>query len=151
MREPVLILSDLHLGHKGSLIDDVAALRPLLEGAGTLVLNGDTWQELAKDFRVDGERLWADLLQMCEQMGIDVIALPGNHDPGNFTGNGARGFAELAGGKIVITHGDCVFAEGRRGVEWPSRSTSNGWSCGRGVRRKRSMIDWRWVEKLRDC
>lgn len=112
MREPVLILSDLHLGHKGSLIDDASALRPLIEGAGTLLLNGDTWQELAKEFREDGERLWADLLRLCEQMGVDVVALPGNHDPGNFTGDGARGYAELAGGKIVVTHGDCVFAEG---------------------------------------
>ena len=108
MREPVLILSDLHLGHKGSLIDDVAALRPLIEGAGTLLLNGDTWQELAREFRADGERLWIELQHMCTQMGIDVMALPGNHDPGN----GDCGYVELAGGKIVITHGDCVFAEG---------------------------------------
>lgn len=108
MRQPVLILSDLHLGHKGSLVDDVSALRPLIEGSGTLLLNGDTWQELAREFRADGERLWTELQQMCAQMGIDVMALPGNHDPGN----GDCGYVELASGKIVITHGDCVFAEG---------------------------------------
>ena len=51
MKEPVRILSDLHLGHKVSRIERVAALRPLIAGAGTVVFNGDTWQELALPFR----------------------------------------------------------------------------------------------------
>jgi UDP-2,3-diacylglucosamine pyrophosphatase LpxH len=107
MKEPVLILSDLHLGHKASSIDDVSALEPLLRGAGTLLLNGDTWQELAREFRDDGQRLWKDLQSLCRRMEIDIIALPGNHDPGNRDAD----YIALADGKIIIMHGDTVFPE----------------------------------------
>lgn len=107
MREPVLILSDLHLGHKASSLDDVAALEPLLRGAGTLVLNGDTWQELAREYRDAGQRLWSELQALCQRLNIDIIALPGNHDPSN----GDQNYISLAEGKIIIMHGDCVFPE----------------------------------------
>jgi predicted phosphodiesterase len=107
MKEPVLILSDLHLGHKASSLDDIAALAPLLQGAGTLILNGDTWQELALEFRDDGARMWRELQELCGKMDIDLICLPGNHDPGN----GQENHVALAQGKIIITHGDAVFPE----------------------------------------
>lgn len=107
MKEPVLILSDLHLGHKASSLDDVSALEPLLRGAATLVLNGDTWQELAREFRDDGLRLWRDLQALCQRLGIEIISLPGNHDPGNRDAD----FITLAAGKIVVMHGDTVFPE----------------------------------------
>ena len=61
MKQPVLILSDLHLGHSASVIDDITALEPLIAGAGTLIINGDAWQELANDFRVVGKKLLVDL------------------------------------------------------------------------------------------
>ena len=51
MNEPVRILSDLHLGHRVSRIERTSALRPLIAGAGTVIFNGDTWQELAEPFR----------------------------------------------------------------------------------------------------
>lgn len=108
MRQPVLILSDLHLGHKGSLLDDVSMLEPMLQGIGTLLLNGDTWQELAKEFRDVGETLLTDLRERCRALDVDLIMLPGNHDPGS----GSVGYATLAGGRIAVTHGDCVYAEG---------------------------------------
>jgi predicted phosphodiesterase len=107
MKHPVLILSDLHLGHKASVLDDVATLEPLLRGAGTLVLNGDTWQELAHEFYDDALRLWRELQALCQRLEIDIISLPGNHDPGNRD----RDFLALAEGKIIIMHGDTVFPE----------------------------------------
>lgn len=107
MKHPVLILSDLHLGHKASVLDDVAGLEPVLKGAGTLVLNGDTWQELAREFYDDAVRLWRDLQALCQRLEIDIISLPGNHDPGNRD----RDFLALAEGKIIIMHGDAVFPE----------------------------------------
>ncbi|MFM2171013.1 MAG: hypothetical protein RI957_1242, partial [Verrucomicrobiota bacterium] len=107
MKQPVLILSDLHLGHKASVLDDVAALEPLLAGAGTLVLNGDTWQQLARDFYDDGLRLWGELQALCERLGIDIISLPGNHDPDQRD----RDHLSLADGKIIVMHGDAVFPE----------------------------------------
>ena len=108
MKEPILILSDLHLGHKASVLDDVSMLEPLLEGIGTLLLNGDTWQELAKEFREDGKKLLDALQRACCAHQVDLVLLPGNHDPNS----GAVGYATLAEGRIVVTHGDCVYPEG---------------------------------------
>jgi predicted phosphodiesterase len=107
MKQPVLILSDLHLGHKASVLDDIAALEPLLADIGTLILNGDTWQELAREFYDDGQRLWRELQALCEQRGIDIISLPGNHDPGQHD----QDYLALAEGKIIVMHGDAVFPE----------------------------------------
>ena len=108
LNEPVLILSDLHLGHPASRIDDVQSLRPLIQGAGTVVFNGDTWQELAKDFRPRSEQMLAELKALCADLGAGTIFLSGNHDPG-WPG---RGWLELAHGKIIVTHGDAVMWAG---------------------------------------
>ena len=104
MKEPVLILSDLHLGHSASRIKSAEQLRPLLEGAGTVVFNGDTFQELSKDFRPRSEVLLEGLRKLCSELGAEPVFLPGNHDPG-WEG---QGWLELAEGKVIITHGDAV-------------------------------------------
>ncbi|MGE9271037.1 MAG: metallophosphoesterase [Verrucomicrobiales bacterium] len=108
MKEPVLILSDLHLGHSTSRIECVDELRPLIEGAGTVVFNGDTWQELADVFRPRAERLLTDLRRLCAELGVEPVFLSGNHDPG-WSGSG---WWECAGGKVVVTHGDAVLWAG---------------------------------------
>lgn len=108
MREPVRILSDLHLGHAASRIDEVEGLRPLVAGAGTLVFNGDTWQELAAACRPRAGLLLADLRELCREEGVEPVFLSGNHDPG-WPG---KGWLELAGGKVVVTHGDAVLWAG---------------------------------------
>lgn len=104
MNEPVRILSDLHLGHKVSRIGGVESLRPLIAGAGTVIFNGDTWQELAEPWRVRSQAMLEALRAMCADEGVEAIFLSGNHDPG-WPG---RGWAELAGGRIVVTHGDAL-------------------------------------------
>lgn len=104
MREPVRVLSDLHLGHQLSRITKVGVLRPLVAGAGTVIFNGDTWQELAQPFRERAAAMLAELRCLCAEEGAEPVFLPGNHDPG-WTG---MGWAELAGGRIVITHGDAL-------------------------------------------
>lgn len=108
MNEPVRILSDLHLGHRVSRIGRVEALRPLIAGAGTVVFNGDTWQELDEPFREAGAAMVAQLRAMCADEGVEAVFLPGNHDPGA-AGNG---WVSLAGGRIVVTHGDTLFPDG---------------------------------------
>jgi predicted phosphodiesterase len=107
MNEPVRVLSDLHLGHKISRIDDVSALQPLIAGAGTVIFNGDTWQELARAFLPRSTQMLQQLLELCCAEGVNAIFLSGNHDP---SWQGA-GFLELAAGKIVITHGDALLAD----------------------------------------
>lgn len=108
MKEPVRILSDLHLGHRVSRIASVESLRPLVAGAATVVFNGDTWQELAKLFRENSATMLEELRRLCAAEGAEPVFLSGNHDPG-WPG---AGWAQLAGGKILITHGDTLFAEG---------------------------------------
>lgn len=108
MNEPVRILSDLHLGHRVSRIEGVASLRPLIAGAGTILFNGDTWQELAAPFRECSRRMLDELTALCREEGAEPVFLSGNHDPG-WPGTG---WLELAGGKIVITHGDALFFDG---------------------------------------
>jgi predicted phosphodiesterase len=104
MREPVLILSDLHLGHPASKVERAEQLRSVLEGSGTVVFNGDTFQELAREFRPRSKVLLKDLQSLCAELGAEVLLLPGNHDPGLE----GQGWLELADGRVVITHGDAV-------------------------------------------
>lgn len=108
MKEPVRVLSDLHLGHRISRISEVEALRPLVAGAGTVVFNGDTWQELADSLRERSAVMLEDLRGMCEEEGVEAVFLPGNHDPG-WDGDG---WVELAGGRVVVTHGDSLYFDG---------------------------------------
>jgi len=104
----VRILSDLHLGHKLSRVAEVAALRPLIEGVDVVVFNGDTWQELAKAFRPLAERQLSELRALCADAGAEPVFLSGNHDPG-WPGDG---WLALAGGRMVVTHGDALLPDG---------------------------------------
>jgi predicted phosphodiesterase len=108
MNEPVRILSDLHLGHKVSRIERVSALRPFIAGAGTVVFNGDTWQELAQPFRERSAVMLEELKELCAVEGAATVFLSGNHDPGWL----GPGWIELAGGRIIVTHGDALLFEG---------------------------------------
>ncbi|WP_193214399.1 metallophosphoesterase [Luteolibacter marinus] len=108
MKLPVRILSDLHLGHRVSRISDVESLRPLVSGVGTVIFNGDTWQELARPFRERSAAMLEELKAICAAEGTEVVFLSGNHDPG-WPG---PGWAELAAGRILVTHGDALFSDG---------------------------------------
>jgi predicted phosphodiesterase len=108
VNEPVRVFSDLHLGHKVSRIREVSALRPLISGAGTVIFNGDTWQELARQFYTRSAAMLEELTSLCRAEGAEAIFLSGNHDPG-WPG---RGWVELAGGRIVISHGDGLLFDG---------------------------------------
>lgn len=108
MNEPVRVLSDLHLGHKICRIEQVSALRPLIAGAGTVIFNGDTWQELARPFLERSTAMLEELKSLCREEGAEAVFLSGNHDPG-WPG---PGWVELAGGRIVVTHGDALLFDG---------------------------------------
>ena len=111
MRLPVRIFSDLHLGHKASRIRDVESLGPLFQGAGTVVFNGDTWEEIADPWKERSLTMLEELKRMLEREGCEGIFLRGNHDPG-WDGSG---WFELAGGKIIVTHGDALL---RKSSPW---------------------------------
>jgi predicted phosphodiesterase len=111
MRLPLRILSDLHLGHKASRIVDVERLRPLFHGAGTVIFNGDTWEELGGPWRDKSAEMLGELRRILAEEDRDAVFIPGNHDPG-WEGSG---YVELAEGRIVVTHGDALL---RSGAPW---------------------------------
>lgn len=117
-RLPLRILSDLHLGHQASRIDQVEKLRPLFRGAGTVLFNGDTWEELSPPWRDKSEEMLGQLRRVLHEEGCDSVFLPGNHDPG-WEG---VGYLELAEGRIVITHGDALL---RNGAPWKREMLAN--------------------------
>lgn len=106
-RCPIRIFSDLHLGHSASRIQDAEALRPLVAGAGTVVFNGDTWEELAEPWRQQSAKMLEDLKQILNEEGCEALFLRGNHDPG-WDGPAHLSLAE---GKILITHGDALLRD----------------------------------------
>ena len=108
MTLPIRILSDLHLGHRVSRIESSESLRPLIAGAGTVIFNGDTWQELARLFFERSAEMLKDLKRICAEEGVEPVFLSGNHDPG-WPG---PGWVELAGGRILVIHGDSLFDDG---------------------------------------
>jgi len=107
VREPIRIISDLHLGYSGSLLTDAAQMRPLLDGVGTLVFNGDT-AELRNEPRYpQGRREFVKLQELCAGAGVEAVFLNGNHDPVISTVN----HLDLADGAILVTHGDMLFTD----------------------------------------
>ena len=101
----IRILSDLHLAHPGSSIADVSQISALLEGASTLILNGDTSEERLKRVKADAERQVKELRAMCASAGVELVLLRGNHDP-----HGPElGSLDLCDGSVFVTHGDILF------------------------------------------
>ncbi|MEI7909773.1 MAG: metallophosphoesterase [Verrucomicrobiota bacterium] len=108
LSEPVRIISDLHLAHRVSRIARVAALRPLVAGAATIIFNGDTTEELTRSAAARSAEMLEELQCLCAEEGSTAVFLSGNHDPG-WPG---PGWVELAGGRIIVTHGDAVLVDG---------------------------------------
>jgi predicted phosphodiesterase len=102
--EPIVVLSDLHLGHAASLIGDLEALSDLWHGAGTVIFNGDTVDLDVGESKRDTRKRISKLLQLVRRAGARPILLAGNHDPSLVTTRAI----ELNGGEVVITHGDCL-------------------------------------------
>ena len=105
MKEPVRIVSDLHLGHPASRIDEVAKWLPLMDGVGTLVINGDACEQRYRKWEVRGDEQLRALHSAAEDCGLELIFLRGNHDPWVSEVD----YLELADGAMVVTHGDALF------------------------------------------
>jgi predicted phosphodiesterase len=103
--EPILILSDLHLGHRASRIKHPDQLAPILHGSGTVIFNGDTSEMRNSEDRLVGRKAAADLARICHQAGRKAVFVNGNHDPTVSTIN----HLDLADGAVLVTHGDILF------------------------------------------
>src|SRR5215469_9283796 len=103
--EPILILSDLHMGHRASRLKDPEQLAPLLSGIRSVLFNGDTAEMRHEEDRPIGRKLAADLAKMCHHLGTKPFFINGNHDP---TISHINHF-DLASDAILVTHGDVLF------------------------------------------
>lgn len=107
LEEPIRIVSDLHLGHPASLVEEVASLEPVLAGARTVIFNGDTCELAYHGWRAEGEERLEALRSLCERLGARAVFLAGNHDPHI----SEQGWAELHGGAILVTHGHAMYPD----------------------------------------
>jgi predicted phosphodiesterase len=103
--DPTLILSDLHLGHRASLIRDPEQLAPVFREANTIILNGDTAELRHQIDRPVGRTLAATLARVCHSSGAKAIFINGNHDPVI----SHIDHLDLADGQMLVTHGDILF------------------------------------------
>jgi predicted phosphodiesterase len=101
MPGPVRFVSDLHLGHDMCTLRSTSELWPLIDGAGTVVLNGDTTEDQSSSFSARSEDMYAEVQALCTRAGAELVCLNGNHDPTRWP----HDWLDLAGGKLFVTHG----------------------------------------------
>lgn len=106
-RRRVVVLSDLHLGHAATQVDEVKYLEPLLEGADEVIFNGDTCEQMYSAWREKGRMQLEELKNLCGKLEAEARFLSGNHDPDV---EGA-GWLDLRGGQIFVTHGDMILPD----------------------------------------
>jgi predicted phosphodiesterase len=117
----VLVLSDLHIGNPASYLTEPGELRDLIAQAepDTVVFNGDTVEMRHEPDMLRGERVARQARELCRDLGAEAVLVTGNHDPAISTNH----WMELAGGRVLVTHGDILFPTI---VPW-SREASTAW------------------------
>jgi UDP-2,3-diacylglucosamine pyrophosphatase LpxH len=99
-----LIISDTHLGRPRWSARSAEALRPLWHGVQHLVLNGDLAEVHHPAHWTRAAREVMRLFDLCEEDGVALTLLSGNHDP--FITDLRH--LHLADGRVFVTHGDAL-------------------------------------------
>jgi len=100
----IVILSDTHLGRGNRGGRSAQALRPLWANATDLVINGDVAEIADTRYRVQAALQVNQLQEFCDEDGVLLTLLSGNHDPQI---NDVR-YLTLLNGQVFITHGDVL-------------------------------------------
>ncbi|MEO7933922.1 MAG: hypothetical protein ABIT76_12260 [Chthoniobacterales bacterium] len=100
-----LVLSDLHIGHQASAVQNVDVLTPLLVPGRTLIFNGDTFEMRRAVDREKAVKFVADLKSILRDAGVSAVFINGNHDPVISEVN----HLECHETAVLITHGDVLF------------------------------------------
>jgi predicted phosphodiesterase len=103
----IRIFSDIHFGDRSSQVHSLAQLRPLADGATTIILNGDTVDTRPSPDPDFSARCRAEVTDFFAHFGPPVQLVTGNHDP-DISADHA---VDLAGGQVFVIHGDLVFDE----------------------------------------
>lgn len=107
LRLPIRFVSDWHMGHPASLVQSLGRIEPLLDNIGTLVMVGDGREEIIPGWEDQADSIWEKFEGLCQSKGVDLVAMPGNHDP-DVSGDA---WMFLRGRDILVTHGDMIFDE----------------------------------------
>lgn len=110
MNSRIRIVSDIHLGHKASVVDDLQALRPLSQDVDWLIFNGDTLELKYGDLdssQYDASEQRRLFHEATKSWDCKVNLITGNHDPEISDTH----FLNILGGQVFITHGDGLFKE----------------------------------------
>ena len=99
------IFSDLHYGDRASTLRDLSDLRPLLEGASHIVLNGDTTDTRPSREPAETAALHAQVKHFFATQAPSATWLTGNHDPDI----SHQHTVELSDRRVYATHGDILF------------------------------------------
>ncbi|MDB6168704.1 MAG: metallophosphoesterase [Verrucomicrobia bacterium] len=103
--ELIRIFSDLHYGDRGSRARTLSSIQPLLDGATTVVMNGDTIDTRPSRTPHRTDELREETMRFFAESAPSTVFLTGNHDPDI----SLRHTLDLAGGRIFVTHGDIIF------------------------------------------
>jgi predicted phosphodiesterase len=95
----------VHFADRSSRVRALGQLRPLLDGASSVVLNGDTLDTRHDKNPARTAEKRREVLAFFASAGTPVIYLTGNHDP-DLSPHHA---AEFEGGRVLVTHGDVLF------------------------------------------
>ncbi len=101
----IRILSDVHYGDRASRVRSLGQLRPLLDGVGHLVLNGDTLDTRPGADPAATAELTATVRAFFDQAVAATTFVTGNHD----ADVSPHHYLDLADGAVFATHGDILF------------------------------------------
>lgn|GEM_PF-221807 len=96
------ILSDFHYTDPASWVERLDEVKPLLDGVGRVVMNGDTLDTQVRD---NPQEIVGEVKRFFAQHSADTCFLAGNHDPDI----SASDELSLGGGLIWVTHGHVFF------------------------------------------
>lgn len=102
--KPTRIISDLHYGDRASTVRDLGQLAPLFDGAGRILLNGDSIDTRPGPAPDHTAQIQQDIAALIRDAPLEITCLTGNHDPDISTHH----LLELPG-DMLVTHGDIVF------------------------------------------
>jgi predicted phosphodiesterase len=103
--ELIRIFSDIHYGDRSSRVRSLAQLAPLFEGAGTVVLNGDSLDTRQGPYPDRTAEIRAEATAFFGRANARIVLMTGNHDPDL----SPLHVQTLAGGQVMVTHGDVLF------------------------------------------
>lgn len=101
----IRIFSDIHYGDRSSRVRSLAQIAPLFEGAGLVVLNGDTLDTRIGPHPQRTNELRQEAREFLARNAPETVLITGNHDP-----DLSNLHLQLLGDdRVLVTHGDVLF------------------------------------------